>query len=160
MNNERHSKGVTDEIKTVADWKRLLPDSYEVARRDSENGAFISLRGLLLFPLTSGRPLSQDKYHNIDEYRTWLTQQAIGPETQFTLLRGNGETAWEVAASLARDPFPAIPGNPAAFRSTKNSATIVFAGDASTVPESAMPELFPDKRLPGLFLLQPSTEAR
>jgi hypothetical protein len=160
MNNERHSKGVTDEIKTVADWKRLLPDSYEVARRDCEDGAFISLRGLLLSPLKSGGPLSPDKYHNIDEYRVWLTQQAIGPETRFTLLRGNVETAWEVAASLARDPFPAIPGGPAAFRSTKTTTTIIFAGDTSTVPESAMPELFPEKRLPGFFLLGPAAEAR
>jgi len=157
---ERATRRISQAIASVEDWQRLLPNSYEAARRDREYGAFISLSGLLLSPLKSGGPLSQDKYHNIDEYRVWLEQQAIGPGTRFTPLRGNVETAWEVAASLARDPFPAIPGGPAAFRPTKNSATIVFAGDASTVPESAMPELFPEKRIPGFFLLGPATEAR
>jgi len=157
---EKRAKGITEEIKTPDDWKRRLPESYEYIRQSNEAYAFVSLEFELHSPLIHGQPPSPDECRNFDEYRVWLTEQSIGPETRFTLLRGNVEASWEVNASVASSRDAVVPGGPVAFCATKNASTIVFSADTSKVPEPLTPTSLPEGRLPGFFLLGPSTEAR
>jgi len=158
--DERRAKGVTQPIKTIDDWKKLLPDSYEKARQSTESYAFVSPEFDLHSPLTHSQPPSPDEYRNVDEYRVWLTEQSIGPDTRFTLLRGEVEASWDVQAAVGRSWDAVVPGGPVAFCATKNATTIVFSADASKVPEPPTPTSLPGGRLPGFFLLGPSTEAR
>jgi hypothetical protein len=153
------SKSATEQIKTIDDWKRLLPDSYEEVRRWNESHGFDWLQSHLVMPLTFGVPLSSHSYRNLDEYRAWLAEQTVGPQTRFALLRGDVETPWEVEASVARDPIGVIFGGPVTFHAGKTAVTIVFSADASKVPEPE-PGLLPEMRIPGFFVLGPSTEPR
>jgi hypothetical protein len=158
--DEARAKGVTQEIKTIDDWKKYLPDSYEKTRRAMESYAFVSLRNRLLDPLKFDEPTTSDKYRSVDEYQVWLAEQAVGPTTQFSLLRGDVETSWEVDAAVGSSRDAVVSGGPVVFRAAKNGITIVFSADASKVPEPSIPGLLPDKRIPGFFLLGPSTKAR
>ena len=160
VRRERSAKGITQAIESLEDWKKLLPDSYEEARRQREDDAFSDLRSGLLDPLTLDEMATADNYRNLDEYRVWLAEQAVGPRGQFALLRGDVETSWEVEAAVGSSRDAVVPGGPVVFRAAKNSATIVFSADASKVPEPTIPGLFPEKRLPSFLLLGPSTETR
>jgi len=158
--DERRAKGVTQEIKSIDDWKKFLPDSYEEARQTTESYALVSLESALHSPLIHGQPPSPDECRNLDEYRVWLTEQAIGSVTRFTLLRGEVETSWEVEAAVRNSRDSVVSGGLVAFRSTRTAVTIVLSADASKVPEPPTPTSLPEGRLPGFFLLGPATEAR
>ncbi len=152
---ERQTTGITQEIKTVDDWRRLLPKSYEKAREICESQSFTSLvKDKLLDPLAYEKPVTSDIYRNLDDYRAWLAGQAIGPETRFTFLRGDVETSWDVEASVSFNRNSVVPGDPVLFRSTKNGVTIVFSSDASKFPDPC--DSYPEKHLPGFYVLRPS----
>jgi hypothetical protein len=157
--DERRSKGIKHDIKTVDEWKRLLPESYETKRMGAESYAFLYLAGTLRLPLEVGAPPSPDMYRNFEEYCGWLREQAIGPETQFTIIRGRSETSWKVGASVAPSPSADVPCEPIDFRSSKNGVNIIFTGDLSTVPEPPVPGLPREMGNYGFFLFAPSMDA-
>jgi hypothetical protein len=114
----------------------------------------------LHIPLDSAEPLSPERYRNLDEYRAWLSEQAIGPESRFVLLRGDFEVSWDVQARVGRSQDAVAPGGPVAFRSATNDVMIVFSADASKVPDSGLSGLSSEERLPGFFMLGPAGNVR
>jgi hypothetical protein len=160
VKDEKRAKGTAEAIASAEDWKRLLPESYASAQDRRATYAYEFLENRLLLPLNDNEPLSPDRCRSPDEYHAWLTEQAIGPQTRFTLLRGEVVTSWEIEAAVRSSRDAVVPSGPVVFRSTKNGITIIFSADASKVPEPLTPTSLPEGRLPGFFLLAPSTEAR
>jgi hypothetical protein len=158
--DERRAKGIAQEINSLDDWKTLLPESYEMNRRLTESYALISVESRLQSPLTSGEPPSPEKYRNVDEYRGWLVEQAIGPQARFILLRQDVEISWEVQASVGGGRGSVVPGGPVAFRSTKNTDSIIFSADSSKIPEPSTLGPLSEPRQMGFFLLGPAMGAR
>jgi hypothetical protein len=160
VQDERRAKGIAQTIATVEDWKRLLPESYASVQDDRAFRAYISLEFDLHSPLIHGQPPSPDECRSLDEYRAWLAEQSIGPETRFTLLRGELTTSWSVEAAVRDSRDAVVSGGPVAFRPGQNSVTVVFGADASKVPEPLTPTSLPEGRLPGFFLLGSAMGAR
>jgi hypothetical protein len=160
VQDERQAKGMKRAIATVEDWKRFLPESYASTQKDKASSAYRSLERKLHIPLDSAEPLSPERYRNLDEYRAWLSEQAIGPESRFVLLRGDFEVSWDVQARVGRSQDAVAPGGPVAFRSATNDVMIVFSADASKVPDSGLSGLSSEERLPGFFMLGPAGNVR
>jgi hypothetical protein len=95
---ERARRHVDVEIRTVDEWRRLLPDSYHEALAFKMMGVKVDLEVELTSSLQ--QPIDPDEYRNLNEYSAWL-------ET----IRGKSETVFDVISQGRMARRFAIPGN-------------------------------------------------
>ena len=136
---ERIKRGVTEEITSVEQWKRLLPDSYADVLAFEMSGFINHLR----VELESGAdlPIDPEEFVNVEEYRAWLGSLKLGPETVFDVIR-RGEVAarFHVAGFLPRD-FNYD------FRAGATGASVVL-------PMDVTPSVGPTKQPLGFYLVE------
>lgn len=87
VEEERKRRRVDQDIATVEDWKRLLPDSYAAVAQRRQDDLQATLEGRLTHPLDDPEQLAPDQYVNLDSYRTWLAALAVPAETVFEVVR-------------------------------------------------------------------------
>ncbi len=87
---ERKKRGVHQEIKTIDEWRRLLPDSYAATVRDNQNRLYARLGGRLDMPLEDPATLTPRRYRDIEAFRSWLAGIDLPPEVVFDLVRRGG----------------------------------------------------------------------
>jgi hypothetical protein len=87
---ERVKRGVKEEITTLDQWKRLLPDSYQEVVEFKKAYLKVDLYGTLKSGIAFA--FEPETYRNIDEYKTWLNGLKLSPETVFDVAR-HGEVA-------------------------------------------------------------------
>jgi hypothetical protein len=125
---ERVKRGVTEEITTVEQWKRLLPDSYQDVVRFKKDQLLVHLNGALQSGFAYA--FEPQKYRNIDEYKTWLTGLKLGPETVFELVRrGQVAASSKAAGYLPNDIDGSFNGWPLGFRVGPAGTSIVLPLD-------------------------------
>jgi hypothetical protein len=136
---ERIKRGVTEEITSIEQWKRLLPDSYSDVLAFAMRGFIVDLR----VDLESGakRPIDPEKFVNVEEYKAWLGGLKLGPETVFDVIR-RGEVAarFPVAGFLPRD-----------FNYDFRAGS---AGVSIVLPLDVTPSVGPTKQPPGFYLVE------
>ena len=141
---ERKLKGITTEISSVEQWKKILPDSYQHALESNRDDLRIDLGSTLEGGATFA--FNPKEYRNIDEYKTWLNGLKLGPETVFEVVRrGDVAASSKVAGCLPE----AIDGSfdvwPLGFRAGS-------AGTGVVLPLDVTPSIELEKQRPGFFL--------
>jgi hypothetical protein len=140
---ERLKRGVREEITTVEQWKRLLPDSYQDVVRLRKAYLRIDFSGTLRDGY--GFAFDPKKYRKIDEYKAWLNGLKLGPETVFEVVRRGQLAASSEAAGYLPD---AIDGSfltwPLAFHAGDRGACVVL-------PLDPTPSVELEKQRPGFF---------
>ncbi len=100
--DERKRRGVDAEIKTVDEWRRLLPDSYAATVRDRRETLDAHLRADLTITLEHPEMMTSRGYRDLDGYRAWLRSMTLPAATVFTLCRrGAAVRIFSVDAQLA-----------------------------------------------------------
>ncbi len=91
---ERERRGVTQDISSVEDWARLLPDTYAEARSIGETATKIAFERALT-PSLRGDQIDPTQVARADdpEYKRWLANMRVGPETTFTMVARDRSTA-------------------------------------------------------------------
>jgi|GEM_PF-1556005 len=107
VDEERKLKGVKEEILTVEQWKRILPDSYQYVDEFKMRGYKNALEVDLKNGFTSS--FDPDKYRNIEEYKAWLNGLKIGPETVFEVVRHGQIAASAKVPGYVPDAASCIP---------------------------------------------------
>jgi hypothetical protein len=87
MEEERAKRGVTEPIRTLEQWRRLLPDSYAAVVEDRKAGLDAVLGGRLFIPLDDRSRLTDGTYRDPEGLRSWLASLSSGPEASFEVVR-------------------------------------------------------------------------
>jgi hypothetical protein len=87
MEEERARRGVTQPVKTVEEWRRLLPDSYARVVKDRQARLDAVLGGSLLDPVDDPALLTDGTYRDPEGLRAWLAGLQSGPEAVFEVVR-------------------------------------------------------------------------
>jgi hypothetical protein len=125
---ERVKRGVTEEITTVEQWKRLLPDSYQEVLAYEKRYLKIDFE----IDLQSGFSFSFSlaRYRNIEEYKVWLNSLKLGPETVFEVVRHGGVAARSRVAGYLPDTIDGFSVTwPLAFRAVTGGVCVVLPLD-------------------------------
>jgi hypothetical protein len=125
---ERVKRGVTEEITTVEQWKRLLPDSYQEVLAYEKRYLKIDFE----IDLQSGFSFSFSlaRYRNIEEYKVWLNSLKLGPETVFEVVRHGGVAARSRVAGYLPDTIDGFAvAWPLAFRAVTGGVCVVLPLD-------------------------------
>jgi hypothetical protein len=101
MEEERAKRGVTEPIRTLEQWRRLLPDSYAAVVKDRKAGLDAVLSARLFTPVDDPSRLSDGTYRDPAGLRAWLASLASGPALAFEVVRRGAVTrSVEVVAQL------------------------------------------------------------
>jgi hypothetical protein len=87
MEEERSRRGVRDPVRTLEEWRRLLPDSYAEVAKDRQTSLDVSLSVDLFEPLHDTSRLSDGSYRDPEGLRAWLATLSSGPEATFEHVR-------------------------------------------------------------------------
>jgi hypothetical protein len=133
VEEEREIKGVKEEILTVEQWKRLLPDSYHYVVAFNKHDLRIDLQGDLEGGLKHS--ISPENYRNIDEYKAWLNGIKLGPETVFEIVsHGAVATRAQVLGYVPDDVDGSHLVMPLSFRAGPAGVGVVLPLDTTPSP--------------------------
>jgi len=92
IEEECKKAGIAHPIRSVGEWKRLLPKSYQSRFDWNQTNLHSEIKSALTEELRYGHSLHDGKFREPGEYRAWLDQLDLPARTTFTILR-DGEPA-------------------------------------------------------------------
>jgi hypothetical protein len=132
---ERRKESVIQKIRTVEEWKRILPESYAKILKLQKIQYFVCIEGIL----NSGfeYAFTPERYRNIDEYKRWLDGLKLGPETAFEVAcAGTTVERFGVVGHLPSQLEKSTTGFPFDFRASALATSVVLPIDiASSVAD-------------------------
>lgn len=87
IEEERTRRGAVQPVRTVEEWRRLLPDSYAEVERDRRARMDAVLASRLFRPVDDPSRLSDGTYRDPEGLRAWIAAQTSGPVLSFELAR-------------------------------------------------------------------------
>lgn len=126
IQDERERKGVEEKLKTVDDWKRLLPESYEKTLAERRRRLDSILSVYLTSALEDPARLTPTSYRDPEGARAWLAGLQLPAETLFTRVRAGAPVrTLRVERQLAPAAFGGLVRPLADWRDGPSGMTVV-----------------------------------
>jgi hypothetical protein len=151
MAEERARRGVTAPVRTVDEWRHLLPDSYAAVEKDRRARLDARISSDLFAPTEHPEWLSNGDYRDVEALNEWLATLVVGSSGSFEVVRrGTPFQAFTVDTDL-RWASSESGRAPIAWRAGSGGSVVVTS--AAIGGEKRKPE-------PGVYVIRATSGGR